>query len=131
MKLLTLTNGYTQRSMHMPKVTVTDVEIMGNHSYGEAAQAALAFIVLASRHQDADQRNDMLQAAGRMFWHAARASAFRTMREKGYSLLKNNDHTEEVIAIANAAINNIESLGKAIERCHALSELLKTEEPND
>jgi ABC-type enterochelin transport system substrate-binding protein len=95
------------------------------NGYAGAAQAALTMIVTACQHDDKDQRHDMIGAAASLFWYAARQSAFTVVRKRGHNMMKDSEHPDEVIAISKAALDNMNKLEKAVDRCAILTELLK------
>ena len=98
--------------------------------YHEAAQSALAMITIACKHKDKAQALDMIGAAAKLFWYAARQSAFTSVRKKGANMMRTTDYPEEVMAIAEAALQNMERLKQSAELCSTLADLLTEEKTN-
>jgi hypothetical protein len=96
------------------------------NNYARVASTALVMIAAAcDMIDDKDQRGDVVESAGRMLWYAARASAFAVMEDRCTKMLKDNNYPEETVAIAEAAIHNMDKLNEIALRCQALAELFK------
>ena len=103
------------------------------NNYTRAASTALVMIAGAcDMIKDKDQQGDVIETAGRLLWYAARASAFAVMKDRCAKTLKDNNYPEETVAIAEAAIHNMDKLNEIALRCQALAELFKDydKEPN-
>jgi hypothetical protein len=89
-------------------------------------------IALACEHRSKNQAqaNDMIRAATKLFWRAARADAFKFVRDNGMNMLKNAD-PDECITIGTAALDNMAKLREASELCANLVDLLKEPKTNE
>jgi hypothetical protein len=94
--------------------------------------SAVLLIVLACDHRKKNegQANDMIGAAAKLFWRAARADAFTFVRDNGKKMLRNAD-PDEYIAIGTAALDNMAKLREASELCSTLIDLLREERANE